>query len=64
MEKRLRLLLNLENSCSQSGYFLSKVNAIKQTTSTVFAQVDSGFNHLIRPMLYGFTAPHRKHFKS
>ena len=38
---------------SESGYFLSKVNAIKQTTSTVFAQVDTGFNHLIRPMLYG-----------
>lgn len=38
---------------SEAGYFLTKVNAIKQTTSTVFAQVDSGFNHLIRPMLYG-----------
>ena len=38
---------------SESGYFLAKVNAIKQTTSTVFAQVDTGFNHLIRPMLYG-----------
>ena len=38
---------------SQSGSFLTKVNAIKQTTSTVFAQIDSGFNHLIRPMLYG-----------
>ena len=38
---------------SESGYFLAKVNAIKQTTSTVFAQIDSGFNHLIRPMLYG-----------
>ena len=38
---------------SQAGQFLVKVNAIKQTTSTVFAQVDSGFNHLIRPMLYG-----------
>ena len=37
---------------SKSGYFLTKVNAVKQTTSTVFAQVDSGFNHLIRPMLY------------
>ena len=37
---------------SESGCFLSKVNAIKQTTSTVFAQVDTGFNHLIRPMLY------------
>ncbi|WMI67859.1 diaminopimelate decarboxylase [Mangrovimonas sp. YM274] len=38
---------------SESGFFLTKVNAIKQTTSTVFAQVDTGFNHLIRPMLYG-----------
>ena len=38
---------------SEAGKFLVKVNAIKQTTSTVFAQVDSGFNHLIRPMLYG-----------
>jgi diaminopimelate decarboxylase len=38
---------------SEAGYFLTKVNVIKQTTSTVFAQVDSGFNHLIRPMLYG-----------
>ena len=37
---------------SESGSFLSRVNAIKQTTSTVFAQVDTGFNHLIRPMLY------------
>ena len=38
---------------SESGYFLAKVNVVKQTTSTVFAGVDSGFNHLIRPMLYG-----------
>ncbi len=38
---------------SEAGYFLVKVNAIKQTTSTVFAQIDSGFNHFIRPMLYG-----------
>jgi diaminopimelate decarboxylase len=38
---------------SDSGSFLTQVNAVKQTTSTVFAQVDSGFNHLIRPMLYG-----------
>jgi diaminopimelate decarboxylase len=38
---------------SESGNFLTKVNAVKQTTSTVFAQVDSGFNHLIRPMFYG-----------
>lgn len=38
---------------SQAGVFLTKVNSVKQTTSTVFAQVDTGFNHLIRPMLYG-----------
>ncbi len=40
---------------SEAGKFLVEVNVIKQTTSTVFAQVDSGFNHLIRPMLYGVT---------
>ena len=38
---------------SEAGFFLTKVNVVKQTTSTVFASVDSGFNHLIRPMLYG-----------
>ncbi len=38
---------------SEAGFFLTKVNVVKQTTSTVFAQIDSGFNHLIRPMLYG-----------
>ena len=38
---------------SEAGYFLTQVNVVKQTTSTVFAQVNSGFNHLVRPMLYG-----------
>jgi diaminopimelate decarboxylase len=38
---------------SEAGFFLAKVNVVKQTTSTVFASIDSGFNHLIRPMLYG-----------
>ncbi|MBP6587245.1 MAG: diaminopimelate decarboxylase [Flavobacterium sp.] len=38
---------------SEAGYFLAKVNVVKQTTSTVFAGIDSGFNHLIRPMFYG-----------
>ncbi|WP_298248113.1 diaminopimelate decarboxylase [uncultured Christiangramia sp.] len=38
---------------SDAGKFLAKVNVIKQTTSTVFAGIDSGFNHLIRPMFYG-----------
>lgn len=37
---------------SESGYFLAKVNVVKQTTSMVFAGIDSGFNHLIRPMFY------------
>lgn len=38
---------------SEAGYFLAKVNVVKQTTSTVFAGIDSGFNHFIRPMFYG-----------
>lgn len=40
---------------SEAGFFLVKVNVVKQTTSTVFAQIDSGFNHLIRSMFYGAT---------
>ncbi|MBL7811713.1 MAG: diaminopimelate decarboxylase [Bacteroidetes bacterium] len=37
---------------SESGFLLVKANVIKQTTSTVFIGVDSGQNHLIRPMFY------------
>ncbi len=37
---------------SESGYFLAKVNVVKQTTATVFAGLDTGLNHLIRPMFY------------
>ena len=37
---------------SQAGYFLVKANVIKQTPATVFVGVNSGFNHLIRPMMY------------
>ncbi len=37
---------------SEAGYFLCTVNALKQTTATVFAQVNSGLNHMIRPMFY------------
>ena len=40
---------------SEAGFFLVKVNVVKQTTSTVFAGIDSGFNHLIRSMFYGAT---------
>ncbi len=37
---------------SESGFFLTKVNVLKKTPSQVFACVNSGFNHLIRPMFY------------
>ena len=37
---------------SEAGLFLAHVNVVKQTTSTVFAGVDTGLNHLIRPMFY------------
>ena len=37
---------------SQAGFFFVKANVVKQTTSTMFVCVDSGFNHLIRPMFY------------
>lgn len=37
---------------SQSGIFLVSVNVIKHTAATVFAGINSGFNHLIRPMFY------------
>ena len=37
---------------SQSGYFLARVNVVKPTPSTLFAGLDTGLNHLIRPMFY------------
>jgi diaminopimelate decarboxylase len=37
---------------SEAGYFVVKTNVVKQTTATVFVGVNSGFNHLIRPMFY------------
>lgn len=37
---------------SESGTLLVSVNVVKQTTSTVFIGVNSGQNHLIRPMFY------------
>jgi diaminopimelate decarboxylase len=37
---------------SESGSFLVNTNIIKHTTATVFAGINSGFNHLIRPMFY------------
>lgn len=37
---------------SEAGYLLVKANIIKQTPATVFVGVDSGMNHLMRPMMY------------
>jgi diaminopimelate decarboxylase len=37
---------------SECGYFITKVNVMKETGATTFVSVDSGFNHLIRPMFY------------
>ena len=37
---------------SEAGYFLVRSNVVKQTTSNVFVGIDSGLNHLIRPMFY------------
>lgn len=37
---------------SDSGFLVVKANVIKQTTATTFIGINSGFNHLIRPMFY------------
>jgi diaminopimelate decarboxylase len=37
---------------SDSGYFFARVNVLKQTTATVFVGLNTGLNHLIRPMFY------------
>lgn len=37
---------------SECGYFITQVNVIKQTNAATFVSVNSGFNHLIRPMFY------------
>jgi diaminopimelate decarboxylase len=38
---------------AQSGYLISRVNTIKENPSRVFIGVDTGFNHLVRPTMYG-----------
>ena len=38
---------------SEAGYFIAKVNVMKETGNTIFAGVDTGLNHFIRPMFYG-----------
>jgi diaminopimelate decarboxylase len=37
---------------SSCGYLITSVNVVKETPSITFAGVNSGFNHLIRPMFY------------
>ena len=37
---------------SAAGYLVTQVNVLKETSVTTFASVNSGFNHLIRPMFY------------
>ena len=37
---------------SEAGYFVTQVNVLKETSSALFAGINSGFNHLIRPMFY------------
>jgi diaminopimelate decarboxylase len=37
---------------SECGYFVTQVNVLKETSATTFVSVNSGFNHLIRPMFY------------
>jgi len=37
---------------SDAGYLITQVSVLKETSATVFASVNSGFNHLIRPMFY------------
>ena len=37
---------------SGAGYLITQVNVMKQTNATHFVSVNSGFNHLIRPMFY------------
>lgn len=55
-EKRKRqLTLRFEPGkflVSEAGVFMASVNVVKQTTACTFASINSGFNHLIRPMFY------------
>ncbi len=37
---------------SESGYLFTKVNIVKKNPNITFLGVDSGLNHLIRPMMY------------
>lgn len=54
-EKNREITLRFEPGkfmVSNAGFFLTKVNVVKQTTSCTFAGINTGLNHLIRPMFY------------
>jgi diaminopimelate decarboxylase len=38
---------------SECGYFITKVNVVKPAGNILFAGVNTGLNHFIRPMFYG-----------
>jgi len=37
---------------SEAGFFITQVNVLKQSGDIIFAGINSGLNHLIRPMFY------------
>ena len=37
---------------SESGYLLTRANVVKETPTVTFVGVDTGLNHLLRPMMY------------
>ncbi len=37
---------------SEAGYLVTKTNVVKETPALTFVGVDTGLNHLIRPMMY------------
>ena len=37
---------------SECGYFVAQTNLLKETAATTFVSLNTGFNHLIRPMFY------------
>jgi diaminopimelate decarboxylase len=45
---------NLESTAEKAecGYLITQVNVLKDNGAQIFAGVDSGLNHLIRPMMY------------
>ena len=55
---------------SESGYFITQVNVLKKSGDIEFAGINSGLNHLIRPMFYdayhhivNISSPHKEEKK-